>query len=54
MYNFDEIQRLDISINDEVLIKKAAEIIPKVIKSRKLINYYDGLKDLVNKKMNRG
>ena len=35
MYNFDEIQRLDISINDEVLIKKAAEIIPKVIKSRK-------------------
>ena len=35
MYNFDEIQRLNISINDEVLIKKAAEIIPKVIKSRK-------------------
>lgn len=35
MYNFDEIQRLDISLFDEVLIKKAAEIIPKVIKSRK-------------------
>lgn len=35
MYNFDELQRLNISINDEVLIKKAAEIIPKVIKSRK-------------------
>ncbi len=35
MYNFDEIERLNISINDEVLIKKAAEIIPKVVKSRK-------------------
>ena len=35
MYNFDEIKRLDISINDEVLVKKAAEIIPKVVKSRK-------------------
>lgn len=35
MYNFDEIQRLNISLNDEVLIKKAAEIIPKVVKSRK-------------------
>ena len=35
MYNFDEIQRLDISLNDEVLIKKAAEIIPKVVRSRK-------------------
>jgi len=35
MYNFDEIKRLNISINDEVLIKKAAEIIPKVVKSRK-------------------
>lgn len=34
MYNFDEIQRLDIKLGDEVLIKKAAEIIPKVIKSR--------------------
>ena len=35
MYNFDEIQRLDISIGDEVLIKKAAEIIPKVVRARK-------------------
>lgn len=35
MYNFDEIKRLDISLHDEVLIKKAAEIIPKVIRSRK-------------------
>ncbi len=35
MYNFDEIQRLGICLNDEVLIKKAAEIIPKVVRSRK-------------------
>ena len=35
MYNFDEIQRLNISIGDEVLIKKAAEIIPKVVRARK-------------------
>ena len=35
MYNFDEIRRLNIYLNDEVLIKKAAEIIPKVVKSRK-------------------
>lgn len=32
LYNFDEISRLDIRIGDIVLIKKAAEIIPKVIK----------------------
>lgn len=32
LYNFDEIKRLDIRIGDTVLIKKAAEIIPKVIK----------------------
>lgn len=32
LHNFDEIQRLDIRIGDTVLIKKAAEIIPKVIK----------------------
>ncbi len=38
MYNFDEIQRLNISLNDEVLIKKAAEIIPKVVRSRKTDN----------------
>lgn len=38
MYNFDEIHRLDISLHDEVLIKKAAEIIPKVVKARKTDN----------------
>ncbi|MBQ7286872.1 MAG: NAD-dependent DNA ligase LigA [Candidatus Gastranaerophilales bacterium] len=38
MYNFDEIHRLDISLGDEVLIKKAAEIIPKVVKARKTDN----------------
>ncbi len=32
LHNFDEINRLDIRIGDRVLIKKAAEIIPKVIK----------------------
>ena len=32
LHNFDEIRRLDIRIGDTVLIKKAAEIIPKVIK----------------------
>lgn len=33
LHNFDEIKRLDVRIGDRVLIKKAAEIIPKVIKS---------------------
>ena len=32
LHNFDEIKRSDIRIGDVVLIKKAAEIIPKVIK----------------------
>lgn len=32
LHNFDEIRRLDVRIGDRVLIKKAAEIIPKVIK----------------------
>lgn len=32
LHNFDEIKRLDIREGDRVLIKKAAEIIPKVIK----------------------
>ncbi len=32
LHNFDEIARLDIRIGDTVLIMKAAEIIPKVIK----------------------
>lgn len=31
LHNFDEVKRLDIRIGDTVLIKKAAEIIPKVI-----------------------
>ena len=34
LHNFDEINRLRINIGNEVLIKKAAEIIPKVIKKR--------------------
>jgi len=32
LHNFDEIERLDIRIGDKVYIKKAAEIIPKVVK----------------------
>lgn len=32
LHNFDEIRRLDLRIGDQVVIKKAAEIIPKVIK----------------------
>ena len=32
LHNFDEVKRLDVRIGDRVLIKKAAEIIPKVIK----------------------
>ncbi len=32
LHNFDEIKRLDVRIGDSVLIMKAAEIIPKVIK----------------------
>ncbi len=34
LHNFDEIQRLKVNIGNEVLIKKAAEIIPKVIRKR--------------------
>ena len=32
LHNFDEIERLDVRINDTVLIEKSGEIIPKVIK----------------------
>lgn len=32
LYNFDEIKRLDVRVGDNVFIKKAAEIIPKVVK----------------------
>lgn len=32
LHNFDEIERLDVRIGDRVYIKKAAEIIPKVVK----------------------
>ncbi len=32
LHNFDEIERLDVRIGDTVFIKKAAEIIPKVVK----------------------
>ncbi len=32
LHNFDEVGRLDIRIGDKVFIKKAAEIIPKVVK----------------------
>jgi len=35
LYNFDEIKRLDIMEGDKVLVKKAAEIIPKVLKGEK-------------------
>jgi len=35
LYNFDEIKRLDIMPGDRVLVKKAAEIIPKVLKAEK-------------------
>lgn len=34
LYNFDEIKRLDIRTGQEVLIKKAAEIIPKVVSAK--------------------
>jgi len=40
LHNFDEIKRLDVRIGDTVLIKKAAEIIPKVIKVIDNENHY--------------
>jgi len=41
LHNFDEIERLDIRIGDDVTIKKAAEIIPKVIKVVKSEEHYN-------------
>lgn len=41
LHNFDEIKRLDIRIGDTVLIKKAAEIIPKVIKVMDTPEHFD-------------
>ena len=35
LYNFDEVERLNIGAGDKVLVKKAAEIIPKVLKAEK-------------------
>lgn len=40
LHNFDEIERLDVRIGDTVFIKKAAEIIPKVIKTVDDENHY--------------
>lgn len=34
LHNFDEIQRLQLNVGNSVLIKKAAEIIPKVIRKK--------------------
>ena len=39
LHNFDEIQRLRINIGNSVLIKKAAEIIPKVIRKKEEEDY---------------
>ncbi|MCD7739874.1 MAG: NAD-dependent DNA ligase LigA [Candidatus Gastranaerophilales bacterium] len=39
LHNFDEIERLQINIGNEVLIKKAAEIIPKVIRKKENEDY---------------
>ena len=34
LHNFDEIKRLDLAIGDKILVKKAAEIIPKVVEAK--------------------
>lgn len=39
LHNFDEIQRLGINLGNNVLIKKAAEIIPKVIRKKEDEDY---------------
>lgn len=46
LHNADEIERLDIRIGDWVWVKKAAEIIPKIIKVE-LSRREDGLKEFV-------
>ncbi len=38
LYNFDEIKRLNVQVGDRALVKKAAEIIPKVIRVEKTTN----------------
>ena len=38
LYNFDEIKRLNVQVGDRALVKKAAEIIPKVIRVEKTVN----------------
>ena len=38
LYNFDEIKRLNVQAGDRALVKKAAEIIPKVIRVEKTPN----------------
>ena len=38
LYNFDEIKRLNVQVGDRALVKKAAEIIPKVIRVEKTPN----------------
>lgn len=43
LHNFDEIKRLDARIGDTVLIKKAAEIIPKVVKVLRNSEHHDEL-----------
>ncbi len=41
LHNFDEVGRLDVRIGDRVYIKKAAEIIPKVVKVIEDENHYN-------------
>lgn len=47
LYNFDEIQRLGLKVGQHVLIKKAAEIIPKVISKDPSKPEEPGLKDFL-------
>jgi DNA ligase (NAD+) len=47
LHNFDEISRLDLKINDKVIIIKSGDIIPKITKV--LINRRDGLEVAITK-----